>query len=1290
MCKGGGGTNTVTNNSQPPPQVLAAYTDAYNRAVNAVSSVPNPVAPLNDYQLNAIWNSNTLASDAQPYTDRAYNLLNQSTLPLSGQIPQYLSPYIQNVVDATQAQFNNQNAIQQQGVIGNAIARGAWGGDRSAVAQGIVAGQQQLAQAPIIAGLYNQGYNTATQTAEAQAALQQQAAGQTAQLGLNDYNINLGTLNAELAAGQIYQNNQQQVMSLPYTQANYIANIAEGLGAGMGGTSSTTTPGPSLGSQILGTGLGAAGLLGATGAFGSAGWLGPALAALKVGGRIPHHAAGGVVSGDDDPLTSADVSVIPPVRFIHAAGLGPPKPPPGPQQDQSLTPQGVLGSLKSSGALGENGWLKSLIPSSSSPGTGGLYRRGGIVPEPDGDLHAQFGAMMDPFSAKDAVFVARRPEGTLFTTHIGKAHHFARGGVDDASMAGILGYPETKAQAMASGAPRVVQGISPLGHVVVEMAASPEGEWSARDVAARHVPSGIVRTVSVPAALARRGAFARGGDVADLLPHAMAPDWFDVSDTPGSQAQHPIIDDNPAAEVAAAVAADPTGTGASPAAVALPAIDVVAAPKGAANWETRHNNFAGMRIPGVYAGPNSGGFQEFDTPEAGIAAIGHQLDRYVSGATTGRPVNTLRGIVNTWAPPSENDTPLLLRQAVQWTGIDPDQPVDLADPTTRGKVITAMIRNEQGGALPIDPAVIAKVAADPSAYSYAPASRNTGIAGPAEHQVADAAPTFVSDAVPDTASGIVPRASTISSSAADAVKKGDINPWLALAAAGFGVAAGRSPYALQNLGAGALEGLKFYQGLRTVEPEMRLKNAQAELAETDVARLKAARAYYAGQSSNPQPVVDMLNGRIDTAKKNVADGGMTQAVQTPQGAVAPINPGGAVPVNPAGNAVATAPATQIGAPPLPVTLTPEQQRVENQVRANIAEIDDAIRQQRAFGRDPADPAVTNLIIRRSDMVKELPSYQAATAAAKVAAENPGLIERAGGIAAAELPYKPWDARAGSIHGVGNTPLFAVPTPRTITDPKTGEKREEYFTPPLPGQTGQAGSPQGGPVGQSWVTGVSEPTKAQIKTEQEGFEEAKKEFGAAQSVQQRLGMMDHAIDQLNQSGWSSTGSGANMRLGAARDINSFFGIFGAKPLFDPSKVASWEDLNKETTRAGFELARTLGSREAAMIVQAATAAVPNAENSAMGAKLVSSSLNQAAQRQIDYYQFLNDWGNAHGGRLNGADIAFNQQHPTQDYVNRAIVAAIPPQAVALLKSNPALAIQFDQKYGSGISNSVLGR
>src|SRR5262249_1537228 len=69
------------------------------------------------------------------------------------------SPFTQDVVQATQNWFNNQNAIQANDLMSGAIRAGnAFGGDRAGVAAAQLAGQQQLAQAPVIAGLNQAGY----------------------------------------------------------------------------------------------------------------------------------------------------------------------------------------------------------------------------------------------------------------------------------------------------------------------------------------------------------------------------------------------------------------------------------------------------------------------------------------------------------------------------------------------------------------------------------------------------------------------------------------------------------------------------------------------------------------------------------------------------------------------------------------------------------------------------------------------------------------------------------------------------------------------------------------------------------------------------------------------------------------------------------------------------------------------------------------------------------------------------------------------------------------------------
>ncbi len=142
------------------------------------------------------------------------------------------------------------------------------------------------------------------------------------------------------------------------------------------------------------------------------------------------------------------------------------------------------------------------------------------VPEPVTDIKAQLQQLANPDSTRDAVFVAKgtpmprnipqgvmrvlRPEGTLLTTNTAKAALFRKGPVDDTRMAHILGFPETKQEAMASGAPRVVQAKDAAGNVVSEMLASPQGENTARAAAAGQAPGAEVQSVSPEEAVQRR------------------------------------------------------------------------------------------------------------------------------------------------------------------------------------------------------------------------------------------------------------------------------------------------------------------------------------------------------------------------------------------------------------------------------------------------------------------------------------------------------------------------------------------------------------------------------------------------------------------------------------------------------------------------------------------------------------------------------------------------------------------------------------------------------------------
>lgn len=330
--------------------------------------------------------------------------------PVTSQIQQYETPYTNNVVNATQAEFNNQNAQQNQGIIGNSISQGAWGGDRAGVAQGIAAGQEALAQAPVIAGLENQGYtqalgeanteqslqaslgqtqagleastalsagqlgantalgagNLATTTAlgagnlgisaagqqmsadQATAWLNSQAAAGMANLGSEAQATDLAGANAQLSAGNLEQNQEQEELNVPYEQflqqqaypyqaLQFASGIDTGVGSASGGTSTTTgtTPGPGLFQQLLGPAsiLGGAAIL--------AGKRGGGIEAIARHGDRPGRASGG---GIDSGVPDVSISFIPQAGI--AAGGGPPKPPSlGAGQNAESNSSGGIGDL---------------------------------------------------------------------------------------------------------------------------------------------------------------------------------------------------------------------------------------------------------------------------------------------------------------------------------------------------------------------------------------------------------------------------------------------------------------------------------------------------------------------------------------------------------------------------------------------------------------------------------------------------------------------------------------------------------------------------------------------------------------------------------------------------------------------------------------------------------------------------------------------------------------------------------------------------------------------------------
>ena len=118
---------------------------------------------------------------------------------VAGSIASYMSPYQQQVIDTSLAEFDRNAAIQQQGLRDAAISRGAYGGGREGVMAAEALRGSNMNRANLQAQLLAQGFN------QAQAA---RGADLQAQQGLGTYQQQLGQAQqgfeqAKLDASQI-------------------------------------------------------------------------------------------------------------------------------------------------------------------------------------------------------------------------------------------------------------------------------------------------------------------------------------------------------------------------------------------------------------------------------------------------------------------------------------------------------------------------------------------------------------------------------------------------------------------------------------------------------------------------------------------------------------------------------------------------------------------------------------------------------------------------------------------------------------------------------------------------------------------------------------------------------------------------------------------------------------------------------------------------------------------------------------------------------------------------------
>ena len=185
---------------------------------------------------------------------------------------QFMSPYQQDIIDTTLAEFDVQSAKGIPGIAAQAVGAGVLGGGREGVMRSEYQASSDRNRAALQAQLLGQGFGQAQQAAQ-QAFMNQQMLGQqqlglgSAQQGFLGQDVGalstLGAQNQALAQAQLSANQQlaQAQLQQPLQAAQALGSGITSLIAGYPGQTQTqTSPSPSLAQTALGTGATLAGI----------------------------------------------------------------------------------------------------------------------------------------------------------------------------------------------------------------------------------------------------------------------------------------------------------------------------------------------------------------------------------------------------------------------------------------------------------------------------------------------------------------------------------------------------------------------------------------------------------------------------------------------------------------------------------------------------------------------------------------------------------------------------------------------------------------------------------------------------------------------------------------------------------------------------------------------------------------------------------------------------------------------------------------------------------------------
>ena len=282
------------------------FTSAQNLADDGTMPfAPQKLADLSQGQQQAITSALQGVGSFQPFLQQGAQAIGQGIGQLgtaqnyvagAGFSPtdfqQFMDPFTEEVIAATQADIARQGAMQQNQLGASAVGAGAFGGSRQGIAQGEIArnvmDQQARTGAQLRSAGFQQAQNLAQQAAQQQlkqaqltGQLGQTVAGlgtQTAALGQLGQQMGVQDINTLLGIGGLQQGQAQKQLdidkqnllatqALPFQKIGFLSDIFKGVPSLQQTATTTSMPRPSTSSQLLGLGIAGLGAVGQAGGF---------------------------------------------------------------------------------------------------------------------------------------------------------------------------------------------------------------------------------------------------------------------------------------------------------------------------------------------------------------------------------------------------------------------------------------------------------------------------------------------------------------------------------------------------------------------------------------------------------------------------------------------------------------------------------------------------------------------------------------------------------------------------------------------------------------------------------------------------------------------------------------------------------------------------------------------------------------------------------------------------------------------------------------------------------------